>query len=254
MDWVRLEWGPRAIDVFRAWADIVVVVDVLSFSTSVDVAVSRGAAVLPCAADRAAAERLGEESGACVAVPRGEMSETRPYSLSPGSLDELPACATIVLPSPNGAALTAVLASAGPVTVVGCLRNATAVGAYVAGAGSKIGVLAAGERWPSDRSLRPAFEDLVGAGAVIAAIGAARRSPEAAAAAAVYADTAGELSERLADCTSGRELQARGYGSDVDWAAAVDVSASVPLLVGDRYVAAVRGCVVNAVSPGRRPT
>ena len=87
--------------------------------------------------------------------------------------------------------------------------------------------------------LRPAFEDLVGAGAVIAAIGAAHRSPEAAAAAAVYADAVGDLSERLDDCTSGRELQSRGYGTDVVWAAAVDVSQSVPLLVGGRYVAAL---------------
>ena len=238
MVWIRMGWGPRAIDAFRAWADVVVVVDVLSFSTSVDVAVSRGAAVLPCAADRAAAERLGEESGACVAVPRGEMSKTRPYSLSPGSLDGLPAGATIVLPSPNGAALTAGLASAGPVIVAGCLLNAAAVGAYVAGAGSKIGVRAAGERWPADRSLRPAFEDLVGAGAVIAAIGAAHRSPEAAAASAVYADSARDLAERLSACLSGRELRDRGYGSEVTWAAAVDASKSVPLLVDGRYVAA----------------
>ena len=71
MVWIRLEWGPRAVDVFEAWADIVVVVDVLSFSTAVDVAVSRGAAILPCAGDQAAAERLDQESVACVAVPRG---------------------------------------------------------------------------------------------------------------------------------------------------------------------------------------
>ena len=112
------------------------------------------------------------------------------YSLSPKSLSALPAGATLVLPSPNGAALTAGLGSAGQV-VAGCLRNATAVGACIADAGSKIGVLAAGERWSVDGSLRPAFEGLVGAGAAIAAIGRADRSPEAAAAAAAYADTVG---------------------------------------------------------------
>ena len=237
MVWTRLEWGPRANDVFQAWADVVVVIDVLSFSTAVDVAVSRGAAVLPCADDQAAAERLGEEFGACVAVPRGEMSKTRPYSLSPESLAALPAGTTLVLPSPNGAALTAGLASAGPVVVAGCLRNAAAVGTHVASVGSKIGVLAAGERWSADSSLRPAFEDLVGAGAVIAAIGTSHRSPEAAAAAAVYADAADDLSKCLSDCTSGRELRERGCGADVTWAAAVDASKSVPLLVDDRYVA-----------------
>ena len=86
MVWTRLEWGPRAIDAFAGWADVIVVVDVLSFSTAVDVAVSRGAAVLPCADDQAAAARLAEELGAYVAVPRGEMSSDRPYSLSPKSL------------------------------------------------------------------------------------------------------------------------------------------------------------------------
>ena len=237
MVWTRLEWGPRAVDAFAAWADVIVVVDVLSFSTAVDVAVSRGAAVLPCAADQAASERLAEEFRACVAVPRGEMSNDRPYSLSPESLSALPAGATLVLPSPNGAALTVRLSGVGQVVVAGCLRNATAVGAYVADAGSKIGVLAAGERWSVDGSLRPAFEDLVGAGAVIAAIGASHRSAEAAAAAAVYADAVDDLSERLSGCTSGCELRERGFGIDVSWAAAVDVSQSVPLLVDGKYVA-----------------
>ena len=240
MAWVRLEWGPRAIDVFEEWADVVVVVDVLSFSTAVDVAVSQGAAVLPCAGDQAAAERLGQEFAACVAVPRGDMSKTRPYSLSPRSLAALPGGTTLVLASPNGAALTAALASPGPVVVAGCLRNATAVGAYAARVGSRIGVLAAGERW-SDGSLRPAFEDLVGAGAVIAATGAAERSPEAAAAAAVYADATVDLYERLSNCMSGRELCSGGYSTDIAWAAEVDVSRSVPLLVEGRYSASADG-------------
>lgn len=234
---IRLEWGPRAIDAFAVWADVVVVVDALSFSTAVDVAVSRGAAVLPCADDQATAERLAEELGACIAVPRGEMSNDRPYSLSPKSLSGLSEGTTLVLPSPNGAALTAGLGSAGQV-VAGCLRNATAVGAYVADAGSKIGVLAAGERWLADGSLLPAFEDLVGAGAVIAAIGASFRSPEAAAAAAVYAEAAEDISERLSDCTSGCELRERSFGIDVAWAAAVDVSQCVLVLVDGKYVAA----------------
>ena len=236
MVWIRLEWGPRAVDVFEEWADIVVVVDVLSFSTAVDVAVSQGAAVLPCAGDQAAAERLGQESAACVAVPRGDMSKTRPYSLSPASLVTLPGGTTLVLASPNGAALTAALASSGPVVVAGCLRDTTTVGAYAASVGSRIGVLAAGERWP-DGSLRPAFEDLVGAGAVIAAICSGERSPEAAAAAAVYADAAADLYERLSDCMSGRELRSGGYGADIAWAAEADVSRSIPLLVEGRYVA-----------------
>ena len=73
---------------------------------------------------------------------------------------------------------------------------------------------------------------------MIAAIGTSHRSPEAAAATAVHADTADDLSGCLSDCTSGRELRESCFGIDVAWAAAVDVSQSVPLLVDGRYVAA----------------
>jgi 2-phosphosulfolactate phosphatase len=231
---VDVDWGARAVDVFEAWADVVVVVDVLSFSTAVDVAVSRGATVVPCA-DQAAADRLGEDLDALVAVRRKEMSAARPYSLSPASLAALPAGAMLVLPSPNGSALTAALAAVGQHVVAGCLRNRAAVGAYLSRVGSKVGVVAAGERWPSDGSLRPAFEDIVGAGAVIAALGTCRLSPDAAAAAAAFADAAGDLAARLADCPSGRELRGMGFGTDLSWAAELDASRSVPLLINGHY-------------------
>ncbi len=123
---VHLEWGPRAVEVFADWADVVVVVDVLSFSTAVVVAVSRGATVAPCEADRTEAERLGAQLGAQVAVPRLKTSPVRPYSLSPVSLDSLPANSTVVLPSPNGATLTARLVWTNLNVVAGCLRNAAA--------------------------------------------------------------------------------------------------------------------------------
>ena len=235
---VHLEWGPRAVEVFGGWADVVVVVDVLSFSTAVDVAVSRGAAVVPCAVDRAEAERLGAQLGAQVAVLRRKTSPVRPYSLSPVSLASLPANSTVVLPSPNGAALTARLVWTDLTVVAGCLRNAAAVGAHVASVGSRVGVLAAGERWPHDDSLRPAFEDFVGAGAVIASIAGARRTPEAETATAAYLDARDDLEQRLSECVSGRELTERGYDIDVTWAAAVNTSHTVPVLVDGKYVSA----------------
>ena len=250
---VHLEWGPRAVEVFGDWADVVVVVDVLSFSTAVDVAVSRGAAVVPCAVDQGAPERLGRKLGAQVAVPRSEVSTARPYSLSPASLASLPANSTVVLASPNGATLTARLASTGQAVVAGCLRNAAAVGAYVASVGSRVGVLAAGERWSHDESLRPAFEDFVGAGAVIASIADARRSPEAATAAAAFADARDDLERHLSECVSGRELTERGYGIDVTWAAAVDVSQAVPLLVDGAYAAAVSVGPISESDCGYEP-
>ena len=44
---VRLEWGREGAELLAAECAAVIVVDVLSFCTAVDVAVGRGAAILP---------------------------------------------------------------------------------------------------------------------------------------------------------------------------------------------------------------
>jgi 2-phosphosulfolactate phosphatase len=98
-----------------------------------------------------------------------------------------------------------------------------------------VAVIPAGERWP-DGSLRPAVEDLWGAGAVLDALGPADLSPEAEAAVAGF--RAAGLPDALAACSSGRELVAGGFAEDVDVASRVDASAVVPVLVGDAFRAA----------------
>jgi 2-phosphosulfolactate phosphatase len=95
-------------------------------------------------------------------------------------------------------------------------------------------VVAAGERWP-DGSLRPAVEDLWGAGAVLSGLTRGSLSPEAAAAVAAYDVVRDRLVHALPDCASGRELVAAGFGGDVDVAAARDVSRVVPLLYDDAF-------------------
>ena len=105
-----------------------------------------------------------------------------------------------------------------------------------------IAVIAAGERWADD-SLRPAVEDLWGAGAVIsalAALGLTGFSPEARSAAGALAAVAADLAAELADSSSGRELATSGFGPDVAVAAELDTSASVPVLAGGRFVDAGR--------------
>jgi 2-phosphosulfolactate phosphatase len=97
-------------------------------------------------------------------------------------------------------------------------------------------VVAAGERWP-DGSLRPAVEDLLGAGAVLAALADARdfeASPEAALARVAHAGVK-SVAETVRRCVSGVELEHLGFGADVDVAVEVDASEVVPVLTGGAF-------------------
>jgi 2-phosphosulfolactate phosphatase len=218
---VRLEWGREGAALLAAECAVVVVVDVLSFSTAVDVAVGRGVAVLPLRS----AERDGPVPPDVVrAGPRGGPGP----SLSPASLMGLPAGTRLALPSPNGATLCAAVAATGAVLLAGCLRNASAVAAAAGAVGGPVGIVPAGERWP-DGTMRVAVEDALGAGAIGAAL--PDRSPEAELAAAQFAAARDRgLVDLLAATSSGRELRADGFAGDVELAAALDASPAVPTL------------------------
>lgn len=217
-------------------SDIVIIVDVFSFSTAVDVAVSNGAVVLPYGAPDNALADYARLRHAHLAQ---EIRSHGGYSLSPASLTGIEARYRLVLPSPNGGALsrdTGLLArknSLRPVTFTACLRNATAVARAANDCGGTVTVIPAGERWP-DGSLRPSLEDWLGAGAVLAAL-RGRLSPEASAAVAAFEELRKDLARALGDCYSGRELLERGFARDVQLAAQLDVSASVPLLHDGAY-------------------
>jgi 2-phosphosulfolactate phosphatase len=148
-----------------------------------------------------------------------------------------------VLPSPNGSAIAAAARDSRPsvAVVAGCLRNAAAVGRWLTASGygtadRPVAVIAAGERWP-DGSLRPALEDLLGVGAIVAAVAGAHASPEASAArAAVDAvDAVGDLPAALRECASGRELIDYGFPDDVAIAAERDAADVVPVLTGGAF-------------------
>ena len=104
-------------------------------------------------------------------------------------------------------------------------------------------VVAAGERWPGG-ALRPAVEDLWGAGAVLvpllearAPAGRAAASPEADVAAAAWRAVRADLPRALAGCASGLELVTKGFAADVAVAAEVGLSPVVPVLREGRFVA-----------------
>ncbi len=176
------------------------------------------------------------------------MRERGEPSLSPTDLLRLARGTRLVLPSPNGAALALAAAEHGARHVLaGCLRNATAVATAAAAlaGGGPIAVIAAGERWRGATGpLRPCVEDLLGAGAVLAALDPAASisrpgcSPEAAAARAAFVAARPRLVETLLACASGTELAARGWSDDVVTAAMHDATAVVPRLTTAGFVAA----------------
>jgi 2-phosphosulfolactate phosphatase len=228
---IRLDWGPVGATELRADGGALVIVDVLSFTTAVSVAVERGTAVHPAAWRDAKAEALARDLDARLAVGRRSVTAEHPWSLSPAALRAAPAPERLVLPSPNGSAIAA---TAGGVVVAACLRNASAVAGWLrnhVGAASSITVIAAGERWP-DGSLRPALEDLLGAGAVLAALTTRSQgelSPEATAAAVLFRGTP-SVPDAVRRCASGVELVNGGFADDVDVAVELDASSVVPVL------------------------
>jgi 2-phosphosulfolactate phosphatase len=242
---VEVEWGvagARSLTEGADAADVVVVVDVLSFSTSVTVACERGARVWP----HPGGEAAHQLARSLEAVLAGTRSHTAGPSLSPASLRELEPGVRLVLPSPNGSSIAHVLMGCKAPVFMGCLRNAGAVADRVAevaaqlraerGAGAvvRVAVVPAGERW-GDGSLRVAYEDHVGAGAVVARLAEVSDvdlAPEALAAALAF-----EHRVALVATPSGRELVERGFADDVAIAEALDASRVVPVLRDGSFTA-----------------
>jgi 2-phosphosulfolactate phosphatase len=227
---VAVEWGAAGAKVLSESCDVLVVVDVLSFTTALTVAVERGAKVWP----HTGGESAGQLARDIDAVLAGNRSSHEGVTLSPASLRELPDDARLVLPSPNGSSIAFAAVNGALPVVAGCLRNAHAVARHLRDV-ERIGIVPAGERW-GDGSLRPAYEDLVGAGAVVERLTAEEPgvdlSPDAEAAAAAF-----RWLRPLAQCPSGVELIDKGYGDDVTIAEEVDASDVVPVMVEGRFVA-----------------
>ncbi len=239
----RFGWGPAGLEAVAPHCDVVVIVDVLRFTTAVSAAAEAGAVVYPY--------RWRDDSAATFAAQRGAVlagrRELGEPSLSPTDLLRLEPATRIVLPSPNGSTLSFVAAAAGvPFVLAGSFRNATATARRAAALShdGAIGVIAAGERWDhTGEPLRPAVEDLLGAGAVLAALdpsraaSAPRCSPEAAAARAAFVDARPDLEATLLACASGRELARRGWDDDVRAAAQLDATRVAAQLIDDAFVA-----------------
>lgn len=234
----RVDWGPKGTIEAASRGDIVIIIDVIRFSSAVVTAVHYGAIVypFPMTGDvNVFAASLGAE----VIRERGEGGKVNRPSLSPGSYTEAHKGERFVLASPNGATCTKVSGKV-PALLVGSFLNASAV-AKAANelqkqTGDTVTVIACGERWVDatggEDHLRPSIEDFLCAGAILKSLGGTK-SPESKVCIAAFEACRGQLEELVFDSGSGREIRLKGLDDDVRYTARLDVFQEVPILVQD---------------------
>jgi 2-phosphosulfolactate phosphatase len=241
---VRCEWGEQGVAKLAPISDAVIIVDVMSFSTCVTIAAARGATVFPYRWKDESRVVFAHSVGAELAGSRGKSR----FSLSPASLLEVPPGTRLVLPSPNGSTLT--LSTGQTPTFAGCLRNSKAVALTAMRCGQKVAVVPAGERWKEDDTLRPSFEDLIGAGAIIQHL-TGTVSPEARLALDAFRGAAADLLGRLKECLSGKELIDMGFEDDISIIAEMDADDCAPILKNGSYTKAEQPHAADAGDPRR---
>ncbi|WP_330898656.1 2-phosphosulfolactate phosphatase [Brevibacillus brevis] len=219
----RFDWGYEGVEQVGASSDMIVIIDVLSFSTCVDIVTGRGGIVYPYQVKDESTVAFAKQKAALLAGKRGE-----PISLSPACLKTVPMGSRIVLPSPNGSTCTVLAKKTGAKVIAACLRNAPSVARYIQQQNGTVTVIACGERW-GNGALRPAIEDMIAAGALLHELEGYRLSPEAEIAVAAFR----AAQDQFQKCASGQELISMGYPEDVELAAQWNQSGAVPVLNDD---------------------
>lgn len=223
----RFDWGYEGVEQVGAASDMIVIIDVLSFSTCVDIVTGRGGIVYPYQVKDESTVAFAKQKAALLAGKRGE-----PISLSPACLKTVPMGSRIVLPSPNGSTCTVLAKKTGAKVIAACLRNAPSVARYIQQQNGTVTVIACGERW-GNGALRPAIEDMIAAGALLHELKGYRLSPEAEIAVAAFRAAQDHHLAYLQNCASGQELISMGYPEDVELAAQWNQSGAVPVLNDD---------------------
>jgi 2-phosphosulfolactate phosphatase len=232
----RLEWGRRGVAEAAARGDILVIIDVLSFSSATVTAVARGGRIYPCPLEADTAELARRVQGVA-AVWRRKVPQDGRFSLSPATMLSLEPGMCVVLASPNGATCSHYGRSVSHL-LVGSLLNAQAVADAVASLLAEneqraVSVIACGERWhePSeDGTLRFALEDYLGAGAILSSLDTFSQSPEAQVCVGAFRQAREQLPELLQGSSSGQELIQAGFPQDVEHAARLDLYSCVPVM------------------------
>ena len=221
----------------------VVIVDVLRATTTIVFAVSRGASVLSLADEHEARAR-GEALGDRAILVGEHMGKRLPGFHCNNSQAELAALEladkTVVITTTNGTKAVAACSSAHRV-FAGALTNAPALGAYLCASGElerDLAIICAGR---STGAL--AYEDVLGAGAVTAAVlGATRAGADlwladgARLAHEVFLRHREDLAAAVAGTDAAQELIDEGCGTDVTIAGTHGSNVAVPLLQGGMFV------------------
>ncbi len=238
---IRLEWGKKGVEELAPISDVIIIVDILSFSTCVDIATKNGAFIYPYIWKDDSAIKYAKNLNAELADFKRKYTDG--YSLSPTSLIDIDPKTKLVLPSPNGSTLS--LSTGKTITICGCLRNAKAVATYAKKLGNKISIVPAGEQW-EDKTLRVAFEDLIGAGAIISYL-KGTLSPESKTGLSLFQKYEETLFEEIKTCSSGKELIERGFQKDLSLACELNSSNNVPILTENFF----KGQIVDENSNSR---
>lgn len=220
----------------------VVVFDVLRATTTMTAALAAGVGEIRVFPDTEAVRKTAGEGGG---DPRpllcGEEKCLAPAGFdlgnSPGAFSREYAGRTVFMSTTNGT--RAILAAQEAAQLfVGALVNASAVAVALAEAGLDVTLLCAGTNG------RVALEDVIGAGAVLAALN--RRQPTTPASDAarialhLYEQSHNDLPRVLAEGDGGRNVIAAGLAEDIAFAASVDRFRHVVGVVDGRIVRARR--------------
>ncbi|HLO11795.1 MAG TPA: 2-phosphosulfolactate phosphatase, partial [Pseudoneobacillus sp.] len=242
---IRLEWGRRGAREAAERGDIVIIVDILSFSSTVVTALEFGAKIYPYPPHldgKDYAVRIGAE----YILGRSEAAKIGIPTLSPVSFHKGHSNKKYVLSSLNGAFCTWIAAKV-PALLVGSFLNASSVATYANELREKthanITVVPCGEQWNDVREkedfLRPAVEDYLGAGAILSYLNG-DTSPEGEVCKGAFTQSKTKINDLIWDCGSGRELRERGFEADVRHCGQFNVFQTVPILKDNQFVVANR--------------
>lgn len=230
---IKCEWGLEGLDALLDLSDVIIIIDILSFSTCVDIITSNKSPVFPYLYKDESALNFAKENNLILAEKRNKDK----ISLSPYSLINIPKNSKILLPSPNGSTLSFYTNKAKKKlsVICSCLRNFRACAELAQEIGKNITIIPAGEKW-NNNTTRFAIEDFLGAGAIISEIKSNSLSPESFLALNSFNSVKNDIYQIIKKSASGKELIEKGFEEDVKIACELNASNNTPILYKDNDI------------------